>query len=160
MRILLQTLSMFNLITVSVTSVVACGSKRQPPPAPSSKYPVNKNTLPTDFPIVPPADKGSLFPKIQGKKRIDNYYQNANLNLNLLTKENITDRQEAGAQAEARADLNEILGQTIDYSDPETIKLLNNFINYTNSQLSYRASTTEISAYTNEIETLLKDMVT
>lgn len=151
---------MFNLITVSVTSVVACDSKQQqPPPIPSSKYPVNKNTLPTDFPIVPSADKGSLFPKIQGKKRIDNYYQNDNLNLDLLTKENITDRQEARAQAEARDDLNEILGQSIDYSDPETIKLLNKFINYTNNQLSYRASTNEITAYKNEIETLLKDMV-
>lgn len=156
MRILLQTLSMFNLIIVSATSVIACNSKQQT----SETYPVNPKTLPTKFQIVSPADRGHPFEGTTTSQKLTHYYQNSSLNLSWLTKQNITDRREERYQTQLRDKLNEILGQKIDYANPTTIKWLNNFINYTNQELTYRASTSEIQAYETQIKALLQDMVT
>lgn len=156
MRILLQTLSMFNLIIVSATSVIACNNKQQS----AQPYPVNQKTLPTKFQIVPPADRGEQFTGATTSQKLTNYYQNKHLNLNWLTKPNIVDRRDERYQTQLRNKLNEILGQKINYSNPTTIKWLNNFINYTNQELTYRASNSEINAYETEINKLLQDMVT
>lgn len=147
MKIILQSFSMFSLITVSVTSVVACSKKSQ-------------NMLPTNFQIVPSADRGDPFKGATTSDQLTHYYQNKNLNLRWLTKQNITDRREERYQKQLRDKLDEIIGYKINYSNPATIEQLNNYINYTNRQLAYHASNTEITAYETEIKKLLQDMVT
>ena len=151
MRILLQTLSVFALVAVSATSVIACSNRSN---AGSKFYVVDPKTLPHNFQIVPKQDQGTKW------QSLANYYQNSNLNLNWLVKQNITDRTDEEYQNQIRKKLEETLGAEINYQDPETIKSMTSYINDLDQQLAYKASTSEINDYKSVINNMLEYMRT